>query len=89
MTPKELLGHCAQSLNMDYPALNCVTLVHPRGMGRFPFSGKGVELLNEMEGRRVYPVDIELVLAFVAKGLKEARKAATKEYERANAEAAT
>lgn len=82
MTPKELLKHCAEQLNMDYPMLNCITLVHPRGAGRFPFSGKGVELLNEMEGRRVYSVDIEVVLAFVAKGLKEARKAASDEWKR-------
>lgn len=82
MTPKELLKHCAEQINMDYPALNCIVLKHPRGAGRFPFSGKGVELLNEMNGCRVYSVDIEVVLAFVAKGIKEARKAASEEWER-------
>lgn len=81
MTPKELLTHCANALDMNFPALNCVTIVHPRGAGRFPFSGRGVELLNEQVGRRVYSVDIELVLTFLARAIKEERKRATEQWE--------
>lgn len=82
MSPKELLSRCAEQLNPDYPALNCITLVHPRGAERFPFSGAGVELLNEMPGRRVYAVDIEVVLTRVAKDLRTARKAAAAQWKK-------
>ena len=73
MTPKELLIHCAERINPAYPALNCVTLAHRNGTGRFPFSGKGVELFQDTGNLLVYSVDIEFVLSAVAKELAAAR----------------
>lgn len=81
MTPQELLRQCADSLDMKYPALNCITLVHPRGTGRFPFRGKGVELLQEEQRRTVYSVDIEVVLKHVAHHIADARRRARDEWE--------
>ena len=80
MTPQELLRLCADSLDMKYPALNNIMLVHPRDTDRFPFRGKGVELLHEEKSRSVYSVDIEVVLKHVAKHIADARRITRDEW---------
>ena len=80
MTPQDLLRQCADAIN---PAgNNSITLVHPPGAGRFPFRGPGVELLSDVEVRgRVYAVDIEVVLRWMAKHIASERAARTARYE--------
>ena len=80
MSPQDLLRQCADAISPD--GNNSITLVHPPGTGRFPFRGPGVELLSYVEGRgRVYAVDIEVVLRWVAKCIASERAAWTARYE--------
>lgn len=73
MTPYELLNLCNRKLQAvpATPVLHGLVLVHPRGSPRFPFSGKGTELLNATEDATVYWVPIPKILRYVAKCLDQ------------------
>lgn len=72
MGPGELLRQCAKVIdNTDLPASAMrVTLVHPEGSGRFPFTGGDTELLNAHDGKKVYSVAVHRVLSHMAQWLK-------------------
>jgi len=71
MKPSELLRLCADKLDADVdPCILGTVLVHPRGAGKFPFSGGGTEKLNETQGGSAYYVPVHRILSGLAKALK-------------------
>lgn len=68
----ELLRMCADKLERNPDkGLQDLVLVHPHGMGRFPFSGGGTEKLNETTETAAYAVPIHQILNKLSKALRE------------------
>lgn len=68
--PSDLLQMCADRLELLGQGEPGVSLFHPKGTGRFPFTGGGTERINQTTDGVLYWVPVARVLTGIAKMLK-------------------